>query len=107
MSRPLRPPRGSHAGKGSTGAGTPSTRDDTAGDERLGRFDVTVVDAWGVPVGGVDLELSYQGTRKSCEPRQTAGLVRQAGEGQDVLGRARALPNDHGPPLRAVDRRLP
>ncbi|MBK7399282.1 MAG: OmpA family protein [Myxococcales bacterium] len=32
--------------------------------EKLGWFEVTVVDAWGKPVDGVELEVVYEGTRK-------------------------------------------
>ncbi|MBK7402801.1 MAG: hypothetical protein IPJ34_42895 [Myxococcales bacterium] len=35
-----------------------------AKEEKLGWFEVTVVDAWGKPVDGVELEVVYEGTRK-------------------------------------------
>ncbi len=38
--------------------------DDVATKEKLGWFDVTLVDAWGDPVGDVELEISYAGTKK-------------------------------------------
>lgn len=37
---------------------------ESAVEEKLGWFEVTVVDAWGKPVDGVELEFAYQGTRK-------------------------------------------
>jgi outer membrane protein OmpA-like peptidoglycan-associated protein len=49
--------------KGADGK-SPGSGGDAHGDEKLGWFDVTVVDAWGEPVGGIELEVSYQGTRK-------------------------------------------
>lgn len=39
-------------------------REDQPIKEELGWFEVTVVDAWGKPVDGVELEVAYEGTRK-------------------------------------------
>jgi outer membrane protein OmpA-like peptidoglycan-associated protein len=47
-------------------------------EEKLGWFDVTVVDAWGKPVGGLDLEVSYEGTRKKVRT-PASGNVRVDG----------------------------
>ena len=47
-------------------------------EEKLGWFDVTVVDAWGKPVGGLDLEVSYDGTRKKLRT-PASGNVRVDG----------------------------
>ncbi|MBL8720946.1 MAG: OmpA family protein [Myxococcales bacterium] len=54
---PLPPNPGAKAAKAAAEESAPVA-------EALGWFEVTVVDAWGKPVDGVELEFSYQGTRK-------------------------------------------
>jgi outer membrane protein OmpA-like peptidoglycan-associated protein len=44
-------------------------------EEKLGWFEVTVVDAWGQPVGGIDVEVTHAGNRKKLRT-PASGRVR-------------------------------